>query len=475
MSTDFLKQASEINYRYFGHKNLYSHQIQILNYLFAGRDCLAVLPTGSGKSLMYILPALVSYKNGMVLVISPLIALIREQVAKLQHVGIACASVDSVQTREEKAQAWAGIQSARLSLLFVSPERLALPRFREALKHYTSIRLIAIDEAHCISQWGNHFRPDYRRLGGYIADLGNCQKLALTATATIAVQDEIKETLNMSQPGEVLASFWRDNLALRIKKSRHQTEHQEDVQLALKTFCGQGIIYAPTRKKTQEIFLAIKRAQIAVAMYHGGMTAVAREQAQEAFMKSKIKVIVATKAFGMGIDKQDIRFVLHAGLPSSIEQYIQEVGRAGRDGKSAYGEMFFQGKDYYLQKFIIEKSFPPVWLVESVWKTLHRLLQDDLSRRGGSSELCQLLQHSFPKFSQEVVALFDRFTREFLLVSEQGLVSFGEDASEKFHRWIKTYPDRKNNQLNQLNMIYYYALCPEKGRMARLKSYFKFR
>ncbi len=349
----------------FGFDGLRPHQAAVLTHVLEGKDCLAVLPTGSGKTLCYAMPALV--REGLVLVVSPLIALIRDQLEKLNGYGVKAVAFDSLQSGAEKEDVWRELESGRARLVLASPERLARIDFRQRLKAL-NIQLVAIDEAHCISHWGSHFRPDYRFLGEYLADFGPVQKLAVTATATTRVREDIEKILRLSSPETVWADFARGNLKIKVVRADKVNEQlTATLQSVLASVAeGQGIVYAPTRKAARDVHRMLADAGVAAVLYHGGLLPEQRHSAQRAFLEGTAEVVVATHAFGMGVDKADVRFVHHAGLPSSIEQYVQEIGRAGRDGRVANCTLIYGPRDYHVQKFMIEKSFPSLELLKLV-------------------------------------------------------------------------------------------------------------
>lgn len=355
-----LEQAADLAKSKFGYDELRAHQAETLAHILGGSNCLAVMPTGSGKSLCYALPA--TLRPGLVLVVSPLIALIRDQVRRFAALGVSCASLDSHQTPDEKDRVWDALSAGKLQLLFVSPERLARSDFRERLKR-VPLQLLAIDEAHCISQWGSHFRPDYRLLGDYRAELGNVQTLAVTATATTRVREDIVRILGLESPAIVFADFARSNLKVKIIRADKVAEQRTAVLQSVLSSEGSGIVYAPTRKNVAEVHRMLVDAGVKAAAYHAGMSPHERQASHRAFMAGTARVVVATNAFGLGIDKPDIRFVHHAGLPGSIEQYVQEIGRAGRDGQTAQCWVIYGPRDYHIQKFMIDKSYPEVDLL----------------------------------------------------------------------------------------------------------------
>ncbi len=372
--------------RRLGVPSLYDYQTEAVTQALRGRDCFVVAPTGGGKSFCYIVPALVS--PGLVLVVSPLIALMRDQQRQLQELSIPSLSFDSMMSAEEKRQAREDILAQRLKVLYVSPERLALPGFRELLRDLP-IALIAIDEAHVVHQWGMGFRAEYRRLGGYLDELGPAPRMALTATVTAEERQEIIDLLGMRDPQLILRAAPRDNLDLILHRHESVDLQKKRIVSGLKASEGQGIVYAATRKTAEEVFHQLRLEKIPVGLYHGGMRGDDRQRTQEAFCNEKTRIMVATKAFGMGINLPSIRFVYHANMPCSVESYTQEIGRAGRDGASALCHLHYGPRDYFIQKFMIEKSYPSDLDLTKVYGILEDLFQ----RRSGfrENELLQRL------------------------------------------------------------------------------------
>jgi len=357
----------------FGYEKLHANQKQVLSYLFSGQDCIAVLPTGSGKTLCYALPAMI--RPGLVLVISPLIALIRDQIRRFEELDIPCAFFDSMQHALEKDDTWERLSSGKVRILVISPERLARVDFRERLRAIP-IQMVAVDEAHCISQWGSHFRPDYRFIGTYLQEFGPLQKLAVTATATSKVRSDIAQTLGLNSFETVIGSITRENLSLNFVKTSKVADQLSLMLQAVLSSKGQGIVYAPTRSACRDLFRVLSDAGIKCGMYHAGLSPELRQHAQKIFVSGECKVIVATHAFGMGIDKKDIRFVHHFGLPASIESYVQEVGRAGRDGLEAKCWMIYGARDHHIRKFMLDKSYPDIAKLKSVLHATRELVSN---------------------------------------------------------------------------------------------------
>lgn len=340
-------------------------QAEVISNILAGQDCLCVMPTGGGKSLCYQLPSLV--RSGMTIVISPLIALMKDQVDALQRRGIPATLINSTLSGSEQTTRLQQVTDGKFSLVYVAPERLRNQRFMEAIRA-TPIQLLAIDEAHCISEWGHDFRPDYARIGQFRDWLGGVQTIALTATATQRVRDDIIKLLKLRSPKQFITGFARNNLHLSVLTCRSDLEKERQMVDFLKTKPGYGIIYAATRKRCEELVaLLSKELKMSVGAYHAGLSFDQRRFIQEQFMKGELQAIVATNAFGMGIDKSDLRFVIHYNMPGSLEAYYQEAGRAGRDGKPSQCMMLFSYQDRYIHEFFVQNSFPPASTVEQVY------------------------------------------------------------------------------------------------------------
>ena len=314
----------------FGFDTFRPGQADIIGTILAGRDVLAVMPTGSGKSLCYQLPALV--RRGLTVVVSPLIALMRNQVAQLRAYGIAAASLNSANDFDENRQVFEQMARGELRLLYVAPERLAKSDTIALLKR-SNVGLLAVDEAHCISQWGHDFRPEYLSLGNIQAALGGVQTIALTATADAGTRTDILDKLFRREPAVFVHGFDRPNLRLTM---RAKAGGRQQIADFLKAHRGEsGIIYCSSRKKTEALGEFLREHGFKALPYHAGLDAGTRSRHQDAFLQEDGVVMVATVAFGMGIDKPDVRFVCHADMPATIESYYQEMGRAGRDGLPA--------------------------------------------------------------------------------------------------------------------------------------------
>jgi ATP-dependent DNA helicase RecQ len=348
----------------FGYPDFRGGQERVLTAL-AQNDVLAVMPTGSGKSMCYILPALIT---GRTLVVSPLIALMQDQVEALTALGIHAAFINSTLSRDKQNQNYLDFIHERVDLLFVAPERFANQRFVEGLRA-AGIRLLAIDEAHCMSQWGHDFRPDYLRLGAIRNRLGAPRTLALTATADPKVQADITRNLGLEQTAiSVITSVDRPNLEFRVVSISWA---DEGVEWLLNYLRGKrdaiGIVYARTRQSVDDMVELLRGADLSVAGYHAGMLNEERSRVQRGFMLDEISIVVATNAFGMGIDKPDVRFVVHMNMPGRVEAYYQEAGRAGRDGEPAQCTLLFHPDDESSQQFFIDRAHPSDEAVRNIW------------------------------------------------------------------------------------------------------------
>ena len=357
----------------FGHQGLRPGQAEIIADIFNGEPVIAVMPTGAGKSLCYQLPAVVlGERGGLTLVVSPLIALMKDQVDALRARGIEAAALTSHASADEQREILDGIRGGAYTLVYVAPERFKSPRFVAALREAQDrLALVAVDEAHCISEWGHDFRPDYRRLGPLIAELAPPRLAAFTATATPEVREDIAAQLGMSAARLHVRGFDRPNLYYSVEqvggaadKAARLVEHVRTRE------GGVALVYAATRKNAERFAAELGEAGMRVSVYHAGLREAERERNQDVFMAGKLDVIVATNAFGMGVDKSDIRLVVHADIPRSIEAYYQEAGRGGRDGAATRCVVLFNHGDIRLQEFLIDASYPSAEVLRALWKLL---------------------------------------------------------------------------------------------------------
>jgi ATP-dependent DNA helicase RecQ len=352
----------------FGLTEFRQGQRDVIEAVLAGQDCLCVMPTGGGKSLCYQLPSIA--REGFTLVVSPLIALMQDQVRALEALGLRATFINSTLDPAEQNARLDAMAAGRYDLIYVAAERFRSARFLEAVQA-ARLQLLAIDEAHCISEWGHDFRPDYARLGRYRARLGRPPTIALTATATDAVRRDIIEQLDLRQPRVFITGFARPNLHYEVQTPGGQKAKDEAVLNFLAQNPGPGIIYASTRKRCEEVAATIASGtKLRVGVYHAGLLNDERRTTQEAFMRGDVPIVVATNAFGMGIDKSDVRFVLHYNLPGTLEAYYQEAGRAGRDGKPSHCLLLYSTGDRFIQEFFIDSAYPPREVVARVYQFL---------------------------------------------------------------------------------------------------------
>ncbi len=335
----------------FGYQSFRKGQEEVINAALNGKDTLVVMATGNGKSLCYQIPALCF--DGLTLVISPLISLMKDQVDQLQANGIEADFLNSSQTAEQQQQVQNKLISGQLKLLYVSPEKVMTNSFFQLIS-YRQVSFIAIDEAHCISQWGHDFRPEYTQLGGLKASFPNAPIMALTATADYATRQDILTHLKLKNPHKYIGSFDRPNIRYTLEEKFKPMEQLTRFVSAQKG--KSGIIYCNSRSKVERIAESLRNKGISAAAYHAGMETAQRERVQQDFQRDNIQIVVATIAFGMGINKSNVRFVAHFDLPRSIESYYQETGRAGRDDLPAEAVLFYEPADYaWLQKILLEK------------------------------------------------------------------------------------------------------------------------
>ena len=347
---DLTRQLSER----FGFATFRPGQEAVIRTVLAGRDAMAVMPTGQGKSLCYQLPA--TLLSGLTLVISPLIALMQDQVAAMKQRKVAAAAFHSGLTGAEKSRVMQELHQRRLQLLYLAPERMQHEGFLQVLRSLW-VSLLVVDEAHCISQWGHDFRPDYLKIGRLRRELTNPPCLALTATATTRVQTDVCQRLSLHDPFRLVTGFRRANLALSVQCCQSRREKLTTLdRLVGKTEKGTILIYCATRRAVEEVAAWLEQTHPSIGYYHAGLSDEERRRVHDEFRAGSVRILAATNAFGMGIDKSDVRLVVHFDIPGSIEAYYQEVGRAGRDGRPAACVLLFHERDLATQEYFIDQA-----------------------------------------------------------------------------------------------------------------------
>jgi RecQ family ATP-dependent DNA helicase len=463
----------------FGFASFRLNQLAVCEAAVAGHDLLLVMPTGAGKSLCYQLPAIA--RGGTALVISPLIALMEDQAAKLTALGLRVARIHSGLERGVARQACVDYLNGSLQFLFIAPERLRVPGFAEMLAK-RKLALIAIDEAHCISQWGHDFRPDYRMLGQHLPGLrggpgdgaGATPVVALTATATPAVQADILAQLGMVKPIKFIHGFRRENLAIEVVELPVPERAGAIARLLADPERRPAIVYATSRKQAERLAEELSLTpsaqagscakpvggrRIAAAAYHAGLDAETRERVQTAFQAGRMEVVVATIAFGMGIDKADIRTVIHAGLPASLEGYYQEIGRAGRDGKLSRTYLMHSYADQRTHDFFLNRDYPPVEQLAEVFRMLTEESQAIEELREKAMQVSGLGQEEFDRALEK------------LEIHGGARMDFGGHVTVGAPGWKKTYAVQAQYRAEQFQKVLRFTEQNE-CRMAALVRHF---
>ena len=358
--------------QYFGYDSLRTGQEELINGILAGRDVLGIMPTGAGKSLCYQLPALML--NGITLVISPLISLMSDQVKALNQAGVHAAYINSSLTENQIRMALSYASQGRYKIIYVAPERLNTPRFLDFACN-ADISMLTVDEAHCISQWGQDFRPSYLEIAGFLTRLPRRPIVsAFTATATERVKNDIVASLGLNNPVTMVTGFDRPNLFFRVVTRKGGSQKDNSIINYVKKHEDEsGIIYCATKKNVDKLYTLLNEQGISAGRYHAGLSNDERKQNQEDFTYDRIRVMVATNAFGMGIDKSNVRYVLHYNMPQSLEYYYQEAGRAGRDGEEAECVLFFSKQDIMINKFLLQNKASAGDVASDMQKTANDL------------------------------------------------------------------------------------------------------
>lgn len=414
---DLIATPTETLKNYWGYPQFRPLQEDIIHSILEGKDTLALLPTGGGKSLCYQVPAMC--REGLCLVISPLIALMKDQVEQLRKKHITAFAIFSGMTRREVINTLQVAMESNCKFLYVSPERLETALFKEYLPAL-DIRIIAVDEAHCISQWGYDFRPSYLRIAALREELPDVPILALTASATPLVEADIMKQLSFTEKKVFRQSFERPNLSY----SNFQTDSKINKIIdILNKVPGSSLVYCRSRKRTKEISDLLQLQGIKADFYHAGLTQNDRSRKQEEWVNNQTRTMVCTNAFGMGIDKPDVRIVIHADVPECLENYYQEAGRAGRDGKRSYAVLLFQDKEIEELKVLPETRYPPFEIIRSVYQSLVNYLQLPVNSGEGVS-----FDFSFPDFIKKFKLSTPITYSSLKALEQEGFFSFNEQV-----------------------------------------------
>ncbi len=450
--TTYLNTACNLCEYYFGFKTLRAHQMDCINSTWDNTSTFILSPTGSGKSLCYVIPALMS--RGLSLVISPLISLMDDQVKKLKDRSIPAECLHSSMSREIKKQVLAKLKSHEIKILFISVERFCTPSFIQFILKHNHVSLIAIDEAHCISDW-KFFRPSYMKLHSTLKVFTNPTLIFLTATATQSKLRSICDITGTDSIHLIAVNSIRENL---IIKTFFSNTYEDKILLLIKYLkkqSGSGIIYTTTRDETDNLSLILSSINIRCRKYHGGLSTTEKEESLRYFLQEPGSLLVATKAFGMGIDKPDIRFVFHSSMPSCMEDYFQEIGRAGRDGLSSNTYMFYSPEDVTIHRFMLDISLPEPYIIESIYKLTTSYIKQGLTTK---TQLLSRLKQDIKVRScfgiENVLAILLRFNlisfkdRKFLTVSSTYKYSIKEVT--------KIIRQEKEEQLKKLSTLIRY-------------------
>ncbi len=449
--SEALQRALQKMREVFRIRELRPGQAEIMESVLSGQDTLAIMPTGSGKSLTYQLPALVM--DGPTLVVSPLLALIEDQVTKLRSLGIPVARIDSTRTAKERAADLELVRQGLVKLVLITPESIGSPTVQDALAG-VKFSLFCVDEAHCVSQWGHDFRPSYLGLKRAAQVLGRPPILGLTATATPAIADDVLVQLGMKDAKVCRVSFHRPNLAFDVRKVAGEADKLRQLGKLIQRLRRPGIVYCSTVRAVDDLYVALRHGKIPVERYNGKMTTDEREAAQASFMQPGRKVVMlATNAFGLGIDKPDIRYIIHYQMPGSPESYVQEAGRAGRDGKPARCVLLFQPDDIAIQEHFLKEAHPT--------KTQARMVAEGLYAWSDEGKEVSVRDLALS------MALPERRVRVILSVLE----AMGVAREVKAARWEGVEPRPTREQIDKAASVFEARRISDRRRLASLLAY----
>ena len=455
-----MNTTHEILKSFWGHDSFRVNQEEIINQVLQQKDVLALLATGGGKSICYQVPALMM--DGICVVVSPLIALMEDQVNHLNQRGIQAAVLSSALSKREVDILLDNARFGKLKFLYISPERIQNRLFQERFKRM-NVSFIAIDEAHCISEWGHDFRPSYRQIKTLRELQPKISVAAFTATATTETISDIQEQLGFSTPNVMNSTFYRPNIAYNIRKSENKLS---DIINHIQLHEGTGIVYCRTRKEVKQIAQYLQESGIRTTFYHGGLTHSERAAKQHAWSTGKERVMVCTNAFGMGIDKSDVRFVLHFNIPETIESYYQEAGRAGRDGNSAFATLFYENEDITELDIQIDKKIPNADFLKLIYRNIGNHLQ--LAYGSGDEEVFDFNLLAFcDKYETELIETYNAL--QILQSSNLILLSDGFNETSK----IQITADKStlyNEQVRskEVNAIVQFLLRTQMGIFERM-------